>query len=86
MHFTIHTRINAHIQYIAQTILKTYTYIHTYIHIYTHNQTHDPTHDPGQVFPPNSGNYSFHCHFSPTNFGVARIYSQQHMLQRLYTG
>eukprot|EP01036_Dinobryon_divergens_P033802 gene33802-43680_t len=33
-----------------------------------------------------NSNYSFHCHFSPTNFGVARIYSQQHMLERLYTG
>lgn len=38
------------------------------------------------VFPPQSFNYSFHCHFSPTNYGVARIYSQQHMLERLYTG
>lgn len=38
------------------------------------------------VFPPESHNYSFHCHFSPTNFGMSRIYSQQHMLERLYPG
>jgi len=38
------------------------------------------------VFPIESHNYTFHCHFSPTNFGVARIFSQQHMLERLYTG
>jgi len=29
---------------------------------------------------------SFHCHFSPTNFGTSRIYLQQHMLERLYPG
>jgi hypothetical protein len=28
----------------------------------------------------------FHCHFSPTNFGLSRIYFQQHMLERLYPG
>lgn len=28
----------------------------------------------------------FHCHFSPTNFGISRIYFQQHMLERLYPG
>jgi len=38
------------------------------------------------VFPQAAYNYSYHCHFSPTNFGVARIYTQQHMLERLYTG
>ena len=38
------------------------------------------------VLPYASYNYSYHCHFSPTNFGVARVYSQQHMLERLYTG
>mmetsp|Transcript_18586 Transcript_18586/g.25678 ORF Transcript_18586/g.25678 Transcript_18586/m.25678 type:complete len:1413 (+) Transcript_18586:58-4296(+) len=38
------------------------------------------------VFPQAAYNYSYHCHFTPTNFGVARIYSQQHMLERLYTG
>jgi hypothetical protein len=31
-------------------------------------------------------NKSFHCHFSPTNFGIARIYIQQHMLERIYPG
>lgn len=30
--------------------------------------------------------YDFHCHYSPTNFGVARIYLQQHMLERIYPG
>ena len=39
-----------------------------------------------RVFPKEAHNYTYHCHFSPTNFGIARIYSQQHMLQRLYTG
>ena len=38
------------------------------------------------VFPRTAYNYSYHCHFSPTNFGMARIYTQQHMLERLYTG
>jgi hypothetical protein len=38
------------------------------------------------VFPAAAFNYTFHCHLSPTNFGVARVYSQQHMLERLYTG
>jgi len=28
----------------------------------------------------------FHCHFSPTNFGISRIYLQQHMLERIYPG
>mmetsp|Transcript_30715 Transcript_30715/g.57229 ORF Transcript_30715/g.57229 Transcript_30715/m.57229 type:complete len:1157 (+) Transcript_30715:61-3531(+) len=28
----------------------------------------------------------FHCHYSPTNFGMARIYIQQHMLERIYPG
>ena len=28
----------------------------------------------------------FHCHFSPTNFGVGRIYAHQHMLERIYPG
>ena len=28
----------------------------------------------------------FHCHFSPTNFGVGRIYAHQHMMERLYPG
>lgn len=28
----------------------------------------------------------YHCHFSPTNFGMARIYIQQHMLERIYPG
>lgn len=31
-------------------------------------------------------NKSYHCHFSPTNFGIARIYIQQHMLERIYPG
>jgi hypothetical protein len=31
-------------------------------------------------------NKSYHCHYSPTNFGVARIYIQQHMLERIYPG
>jgi len=31
-------------------------------------------------------NYDFHCHMSPTNFGITRIYMQQHMLERLYPG
>jgi len=30
--------------------------------------------------------YDFHCHYSPTNFGMTRIYMQQHMLERLYPG
>ena len=29
---------------------------------------------------------TYHCHFSPTNFGIARIYIQQHMLERIYPG
>jgi len=28
----------------------------------------------------------FHCHMSPTNFGISRIYLQQHMLERIYPG
>jgi hypothetical protein len=35
---------------------------------------------------PEFENFDFHCHFSPTNFGVTRIYMQQHMLERLYPG
>jgi hypothetical protein len=31
-------------------------------------------------------NKSYHCHYSPTNFGLARIYIQQHMLERIYPG
>ena len=38
------------------------------------------------IIPAGNFNSSFHCHFSPTNFGVARIYNMQHMLERLYTG
>lgn len=38
------------------------------------------------VFPSQAANYSYHCHYTPTNFGMARVYSQQHMLERLYTG
>jgi hypothetical protein len=29
---------------------------------------------------------AYHCHYSPTNFGMARIYIQQHMLERIYPG
>jgi len=39
-----------------------------------------------QIIPSSEFNSSFHCHFSPTNFGMYRIYDVQHMLQRLYTG
>jgi len=28
----------------------------------------------------------FHCHMSPTNFGISRVYLQQHMLERVYPG
>ena len=38
------------------------------------------------VFPSQAHNYSYHCTFSPTNFGISRIYSQQYSLERLYTG
>ena len=39
-----------------------------------------------RIIPTSEYNSSFHCHYSPTNFGIARIYNMQHMLQRLYTG
>jgi len=43
----------------------------------------DPT---VSVIPKAYENYDFHCHHSPTNFGISRIYLQQHMLERLYPG
>ena len=39
-----------------------------------------------KIIPNYEYNSSFHCHFTPTNFGMTRIYNNQHMLQRLYTG
>jgi len=39
------------------------------------------------VFLPGSAAYdSYHCHYSPTNAGVMRVYTIQHMYERNYAG
>jgi hypothetical protein len=55
----------------------------TYMHVLG---VQDAYFKDNMVIEPEVADYDFHCHFSPTNYGMARIYTQQHMLERIYPG